>query len=155
MNDDIASFAEDLGLMLNGFGLPRMVGRVLGLLLVANPPEQAAEDLADALQASRGSISSATRALISMGLVQRASKPGERRDYFRVKSGGWDELMRREMETLTTIRVLAERGLQLIESDDPIARRNLEEMRDTYAYWEQEWPAMFAQWEARKKEDRS
>lgn len=155
MNDDRSSFAEDLGLLLSGFGLARMVGRVLGILLISDPPERTAEDLADALRASRGSISSSTRALISMGLVQRVSKPGERRDYFRVKSGGWDQMMRREMDSVTTLREIAERGLRILESDDPKARRNLEEMRDVYAYWERKLPGILNQWELIRKQDKS
>ena len=80
MDEERASYAEDFGLLFEGFGLPRMVGRVLGVLLISDPPELSAEELAEALQASRGSISSATRSLIGMGLVQRRTKRGERRD---------------------------------------------------------------------------
>jgi DNA-binding transcriptional regulator GbsR (MarR family) len=57
-------YVEDFGLLLERFGLPRMVGRVLGVLLVSEAPEHSAEDLAGVLQASRGSISSATRTLV-------------------------------------------------------------------------------------------
>ena len=61
MDDERASYVEDFGLMFEGFGLPRMVGRALGALLISDPPELSAEELAEALRASRGSISSATR----------------------------------------------------------------------------------------------
>ena len=131
--------------------MPRMVGRVLGVLLTSAELDLSAEELAYALQASRGSISSATRSLIGMGLVQRRTKPGERRDYFRVKPGAWDELMRWELKSLKAFRQMAERGLRLVGSGDDTARRNLEEMRDFYIYWEKELPAMLERWEEDKK----
>lgn len=147
MNEDWERYVEDFGLFFEQFGLARMVGRVLGLLLISDPPERSAEELAGALRASRGSISSATRSLVQMGLVQRLSRPGERRDYFRVRPGAWNELMRQEMASITRLRRMAEQGLQILDSADPEARRGLEEMRDFYAYWERELPAVLERWE--------
>lgn len=140
-------YVEEFGLMFGQFGLPRMLGRVLGALMISDPPERSAEELAEVLGASRGSISSATRSLIQMGLVQRWSRPGERRDYFRVKPGAWHEIMRRELESLAGFRKMAQRGLDLLDSEDPAARRPLVEMRDFYTYWEREMPAVLERWE--------
>lgn len=155
MDDKRASYAEDFGLLFEGFGLPRMVGRVLGVLLISQESEFSAGKLAEALQASRGSISSATRSLIDMGLVQRRTRRGERRDYFRVKPNAWDEVMRRELESLKTFRQMAERGLGLIDPEDKAARQNLEEMREFYAYWETELPAVLERWEEGKETEAS
>ena len=140
-------YVEDFGLLFGQFGLSRMLGRVLGALMISDPPERSAGELAEALGASRGSISQTTRSLIQMGLVQRRARPGERRDYFRVKPGAWGGIMRREMEALGGFRKTAERGLALLGSGDPDVRRNLEEMRDFYAYWEKEMPAVLERWE--------
>lgn len=138
--------------MFGQFGMPRMLGRVLGALMISDPPERSAEELAEALGASRGSISQTTRSLIQMGLVQRWSRPGERRDYFRIKPGAWGEIMRREMESLSEFRKMAERGLGLLSTEDPGARRSLEEMRDFYIYWEREMPAVLKRWERESEE---
>lgn len=147
MDEDLERYVEEFGVLFGQLGLPRMVGRVLGVLLVSDPPERTAEELAGVLRASRGSISSATRSLVQMGLVERRARPGERRDYFRVKPGAWRELMHRELETLSTFRRMAERGLGLMVSKNPEAKRGLEEMRDLYAYWEREFPAVLERWE--------
>ncbi len=130
--------------------MQRMAGRVLGALLVAEPAEQSADDLAATLRASRGSISTATRYLIQVGFVERVSKPGERRDFYRNKHGAWVGLTRRGVEQLGMFRELAERGLALLESGDPEAKLGLEEMRDFYAFAEREFPEVFARWEALK-----
>ena len=151
MDAERLGYVEEFGLSFEGFGLPRMVGRVLGALMVSEARELSAEELAELLSASRGSISTATRSLVQMGLVQRFSRTGERRDYFRVKPGAWQGLMRREMESLGSFRKMAERGLALMEGD-PEARRSLEEMRDLYAFWERELPALLERFEAEQEE---
>ncbi len=123
------------------------MGRVLGALMIADPPEMSSEELALVLKASRGSISSSTRALLQMGVVERRTRPGERRYYFRIKPDAWRGLMHREIEALSTFRRMAERGLGLLYSSNPESRRKLEEMRDFYAYWERELPAVLERWE--------
>lgn len=151
MDEYRREYLEEFGLLFGQFGLSRMFGRVLGGLMISDPPERTAEELAEALGASRGSISQATRSLIQMGLVQRRSRPGERRDYFRIKPGAWHEIMRREMEALRNFREMAERGLELLDSEDPGSRRSLEEMRDFYTYWEREMPAVLERWESEEE----
>ena len=151
MDEERSRYVEEFGLLFGQFGLPRMLGRVLGVLMISDPPERSAEELAQELGASRGSISQTTRSLIQMSLVQRWSRPGERRDYFRIKPGAWHEIMRREMESLGSFRNMAERGLDLLDSEDPHARRSLEEMRDFYTYWELEMPAVLERWEKKSQ----
>ena len=51
------AFVEDVAVFLESFGLLRMAGRILAWLLICEPPEQSAADLARVLQASKGAIS--------------------------------------------------------------------------------------------------
>lgn len=150
MNPAKERYIEEVGLQLERGGMQRMTGRVLGALLVAEPAEQSADELAEMLQASRGSISTATRYLIQLGFVERVSKLGERRDYYRNRHGAWLEMTRRGVEQLRMFRELAEQGLKLLESSDPEAKLGLEEMRDFYAFAEREFPEVFERWETLK-----
>jgi DNA-binding transcriptional regulator GbsR (MarR family) len=152
MDEERQRYVEEFGLLFEGYRLTRMVGRVLGLLLISDPPERTAEELAAGLRASRGSISAATRMLVRMGMVRKTRRPGERRDYFSVRQGSWMELTRQQMAATTVLREMAERGLELHESDDPESWHGLEEMRNFYAFWEEELPAALKRWEeARRK----
>ena len=143
-------YVEDFGLLFEGVGGSRMLGRVLGVLLISDPPERSAEELANLLEASRGSISQATRTLVRMGMVRRMTKRGERRDYFFVNPDAWYETSRQQMAQIGAFQAMAERGLGLLDSDDPEARRGLEEMRDFYAFWEEELPAVLRRWNEKK-----
>ena len=59
-----------------------MSGRMLAWLLICDPAEQTAADLAHDLQASRGAISGAARALETAGFIRRGRRRGDRREYF-------------------------------------------------------------------------
>jgi len=63
-DDELVSFADEMGMFYEDLGLPRAWGRVLGWLLVCDPESQSAEDFANVLHGSRGSVSMTTRALI-------------------------------------------------------------------------------------------
>lgn len=124
-----------------------MAGRLLGALLVADPPEQTAEELAETLQASRGSISAMTRLLEAPGIIERFRKPGDRRDYFRNRPDAWWQAMQREAASLSELRALAEKGLTLVADAPPEIRRGLEDMREFYAFFEREMPKLLERWE--------
>lgn len=148
--DEYRRFAEDVALHFEQSGLSRTVGRIFGWLLISDPPQQTMNDLVDGLHISKSSVSVATRFLIESGLVQRISLPGERRDYYCVVEGVWLTLMRQRMSQLVALRKLAEHGLEML-ADQPAERRNrLREMRDFYAFFEEELPDLLDRWEARR-----
>ena len=140
-------FVEEMGLFIEQLGQPRMIGRILGWLLVCDPPHQSLAQLAEALQASRGSISTMTRQLVAMGVVQRVSLPGERRDYVQLQRGVWAGLIKQRLAQIAGLRHLAERGLTTLEGESDARRARLEELRDIYAWFEREMPAFLERWE--------
>lgn len=129
-----------------------MFGRVLAWLLIASPPLQTAEELATALHASRGAISTTVRQLVDVGLVERVRFPGERRDYFQTTPGAWMQIMRPGMARYAQLRHLAERGLVLLGDQPPENRLRLAAMRDFCIFVEERLPALFAEWEAQQRE---
>ena len=144
-------FAEDVGLTFEEEGMPRMAGRILGWLLVSEAPQVAFQELAETLHASKGSISTMSRLLIRMGLVERVSLPGERRDYIRLKPGSWSEWFAAEAAKIGALRKLAEHGLELLESKSSVSRERLEEMRDLFAFLEQEYTVLLERWKKKRR----
>ncbi len=144
-------FVEEVGLFFEQGGMPRMSGRILGWLLISDPPHQTTGELSEALMASKGSISTITRLLIRIGLIERISLPGQRRDCFRIKPGAWHQLLKESLGQTRTARQLAERGLELVKGKNPRIRQGLEEMRDIYTFFEREFPALVERWEQERK----
>lgn len=85
-------FVEKIGMVAQGEGLPRIAGRVFGLLVFDGEP-QAFGDLTARLQVSRGSISSSVRLLEERGLIRRTSKLGERQDFFQLAPNAWSTMI--------------------------------------------------------------
>lgn len=89
MSDDPAfdavrtDFIEKTGLVTQAEGLPRIAGRVFGMLIYDGDVVSFG-DLATKLQVSRASISTSIRILEERGLVRRVTKPGERQDFFQL-----------------------------------------------------------------------
>ncbi|MBA2375021.1 MAG: GbsR/MarR family transcriptional regulator [Rubrobacteraceae bacterium] len=153
MDEERKNYVEELAVYWGGFGMPKMQGRVLGALLVADPPMVTAEELAGELAASRGSISSATRSLIQMGIVERKTKPGERRDYFQTRTN-WAELMHQQIGAYAAFRKIAERGLEIMDGSSPESKLDLEEIRSIYSHLEREMPGLIERWEKSREEER-
>jgi len=76
-------FVEDISLYFEQIGLPRTAGRVLGVLLIADPPAQSLTDLCTLLHASKSAISTTTRLLVEMDLIERVPSPVPRQVNFR------------------------------------------------------------------------
>ena len=133
----IERFVEEVGIQFElEAGAPRMVGRVWGWLLVCDPPEQSAAELAEFLQASKGSISTATRVLLRLGLIERVRARGERFDRFRVRPEAWDETIWRQ-DQFTRPRRVFQLGLEALAGEPPARRARLEEVDEMYAWWEE------------------
>jgi DNA-binding transcriptional regulator GbsR (MarR family) len=142
----VENFTEQLGMQFElEAGAPRMVGRVLGWLLVCDPPEQSATELAERLRASRGSISTATRVLLRMGMVERVRFRGERFDRFRACHEAWDEFLWRDDQFEAPRRVLKV-GLDALRDEPPERRARLEELDTVYAWWQERMPELREQY---------
>jgi DNA-binding transcriptional ArsR family regulator len=76
-----AQFVERMGVLTEEDGLPRIAGRIFAYLLVT-PEACSLDDIATALGVSRASVSTDARRLAQMGLLERHSRPGDRRDYY-------------------------------------------------------------------------
>ena len=85
-------FIEQMGLFTQAEGLPRISGRIFGLMILEGGAFSFSE-LAERLDVSRGSISTNTRLLVSIGLIEKTAKPGERQDYFQVPENPYINLL--------------------------------------------------------------
>ena len=83
MDAQTVNFIERMGLALESDGLPRIAGRIFGLLLVSEDAHSL-DDLAAELRVSKGSVSTNARLLEQRGLLERVCRPADRRDYYSV-----------------------------------------------------------------------
>jgi len=138
-------FIEEMGLYFEHYGIPRIGGRVLGLLMLTDRP-LTLDAMAAALAVARSSISTNVRIGVNGGMVERVSFPGDRRDYYRLAVDTWDSATRAGIESLIQMRRVAERGLGAMESDDEVARARLTDVIDYCAFMTAEQEMSLARW---------
>jgi DNA-binding transcriptional regulator GbsR (MarR family) len=140
-------FIEDIGLFFEQMGMPRMAGRILGVLLVSEPAAQSITDIAQTLQASKSSISIMARLLVENGLIERVASPLPRRDYYRFKPGGWILYMRHWMALWSALHQIAERGIDLLNGKTALDKERLMEAHDLFSLMEEQMPSMLTKLE--------
>ena len=111
MTPSESEFVEEMGRFLAGIGMTPMAGRMWGYLLICDPPEQTAAQIAEALQASRGSVSGTARLLAGPGLIRRTTRRGDRREYFSAPAEALDSMLASAGAIYRQMREIAERGL--------------------------------------------
>jgi DNA-binding transcriptional regulator GbsR (MarR family) len=87
MDEASRRFIEQMGVMTEDEGFPRIAGRIFGYLLLAKN-ERSLDEIAEELGVSRASVSTDARRLSQMGLLERRSRPGDRRDYYMMAPSG-------------------------------------------------------------------
>ena len=141
MQDKQAAFVEAMGQYLGTYGLSPMSGRLWAWLLICDPPEQSATDLAESLKASRGAISGAAASLSAWGIIRRVRRRGDRREYFSIPSGAFDSLLRQAGDAYRRLLDITSMGLAAMSDTEPEARVRLEEVHDATAFIATAFPA--------------
>jgi hypothetical protein len=151
MTDAESQFVEEMGQFLSSLGMTPMAGRMWGWLLICDPPEQTAADIAEALHASRGAISGTARLLATSGLIRRTTRRGDRREYFSAPPEALDSLLGNAAGIYRHMRAIAERGLAAIADRPRKSRARLQELHDVMAFVEEEVPRVIGRFlEGRK-----
>lgn len=87
-----ARFIEEVGITTEGDGLPRIAGRLFGYLLLS-PEPRSLDEIADALDVSKGSASTDARLLLRHGWLRRVSQTGDRKDYYELAPDFFAEIV--------------------------------------------------------------
>ena len=139
-----ARFVSEMGQFLASVGMTPMAGRMWGWLLICEPEEQTAADIADALQASRGAISGTARLLANAGMIRRTTRPGDRREWFSAPPEALDSLLASAAALYRQMREIAAHGLAATADRSVESRARLQEFHDVMAFVEREVPQVIA-----------
>ena len=145
-------FIEEMGLFYESFGVPRMSGKLLGHLLICEPPVQSSAQIIEALGASKGSVSTSTRMLIRMNLIDKVAVPGTRGSFFRISPNAWTEALESKVTAISMFRRVMDHGLEVLADSEPERRQRLLEARELYAYFETEFPNLIERWKASRED---
>ena len=132
MDERVERFIERMGMHAEEEGFTRIGGRIFGYLLL-QPDECSLDDMAEALGVSKASISTDARRLEQFGLLQRTTRPGDRRDYYSISDDVFSRSLEVSMERMRRFHQLMQQARTLpIRSPD--VRVRFDDMDQAYEH---------------------
>ncbi|HKJ92434.1 MAG TPA: MarR family transcriptional regulator [Longimicrobiales bacterium] len=144
-------FVERMARLAVEEGLPRIGGYLLGYLLV-HEGRHSLDDLAGALEVSKGSVSTNARLLERVGFVRRTTVPGDRRDYYELVQAPWEHMFAVVKRRMTRFRDALGEGLAMLPEDREESRGRLDEWRRFYDCMLEEMDDQMNTWHAEHAE---
>ena len=111
--DEQDRLIERLGLVFEESDrMPRIASRILGLLLLT-PGECSIDQMAERLAVSRASISVDARRLEECGVVERVTRKGDRRDYYRIAPDHYTRTLERRLKIMGRLIAVIDEGREM------------------------------------------
>lgn len=146
------AFADQAGsFYAREYGFPPVTGRLLGYLTVCDPPQQAINDLAGTLLASRSAITGAVRQLEGYHAVRRTRAAGDRLD--RVSLDPAAGLRPKGFSPAPYLEqaALAREALALLGDASPERRAVLADAAAFYDFLAKRLPEVLAEWQEQRQ----
>jgi DNA-binding transcriptional regulator GbsR (MarR family) len=147
MDAPTANFIERMGLAHEADGLPRIAGRIFGLLLISEDA-RSLDDLAGELKVSKGSVSTNARLLEQRGILERVCQPADRRDYYRVLPDLFTHTMAQRLSRWQRFHEAIGAARTSLPIRSQAVRDRLEEHEAAYAFMSQVIGEALARWRA-------
>jgi DNA-binding transcriptional regulator GbsR (MarR family) len=136
MDSQTGNFIERMGLALESDGLPRIAGRIFGLLLVSEAAHSL-DELAAELRVSKGSVSTNARLLEQRGLLERVCRPADRRDYYSIPTDLFSHTMAQRLARWQRFHEAIGAARTSLPIRSPEVRDRLQEYEEAYAFMSQ------------------
>ncbi len=147
LTPELSKFIENLGIYFESYGVPRIGGRMLGLLIVT-PDPLSAESMSDILKVSRASISINLRMLLQVGWAEKTFFPGDRTTYYVFPENGFEKTLVLEIQGMSTLKRFVDQGRNALPPGDA-ARDRLETMAHWTDFLIEVWQKALTEWRDR------
>jgi DNA-binding transcriptional regulator GbsR (MarR family) len=141
-------FADEVGMVMSGMGLPAAFGKLMGWLLICDPPQQTSTQLAESLGLSKGSVSTGMRALVQLGMVRRVPARGRGHAYEMLPDALVHTVDARRLYMV--IHDVMQKGIDVLGGDHLPRAQRLRVTRDFYAFVAERVPQLIEEF-ARKE----
>lgn len=143
----IAEFVEQMGLILQAEGLPRIAGHIMGLMIMHEGPFSLSQ-LAERLKVSRASISTNTRLLEDLEVIVRTAKPGDRQVYFTLSPRPYARMLRGMIRRMRRARDVVETTQVALPEGMTDTHERLQELDEFYEVLIDMFADLIDRWDA-------
>jgi DNA-binding transcriptional regulator GbsR (MarR family) len=142
---------EKIGIVCDKDGFPPLAGRLLGYLMLAEPPHKTFDEIVDFLQASKSAVSNTLKFLEAQKMVDYITFPGDRKRYFRMNVESWAQVVGQRLEFLKAMQVRVNEVLAIRSGDFPEFNNGLYNIALLYQTFIDELPRIIQKWEEAKR----
>jgi DNA-binding transcriptional regulator GbsR (MarR family) len=140
-------FIEQLGLIAEADGLPRIAGRMFALILLAEAP-LSLDEIAAKLGVSKASASTDARVLLRHGWLRRTVQPGDRRDYYELVPDFFAEFVAYRVKQWQSLYDLVGNALTHVPDFSDSGRERLEYLRNVQEFFLKGLQSRLDEWHA-------
>ncbi|GGJ19881.1 GbsR/MarR family transcriptional regulator [Deinococcus roseus] len=137
-------FIQHVTRVFEAQGAQRILGLLLGALLIHPKGQMNAQELQDSLHVSRAAISQGCTTLTQMGFIEKVRVKGDRKSDYRLREGVWEKVAMQGVQKLQMFIEVADFGLQLAPND------RLSDMKAFFEFWQEAYPRILQEWQSRK-----
>ena len=163
MNEELKQIrdvaVEDFGKAYNNWGLSKLKGRIVGLLLFNQMP-LSLDDIANELHVTKGSVSTVARQLEEVGLIRKVWVKGDRKDYYEIVSDVFSTTSEHNLKLLKDNLLIAQKYMnflsRMLDSASLEGRGELEvyldrmtEMQEFYTMLVDMFERFIAEWKGK------
>lgn len=113
--DELLEWVERVATFFHDqYGLPPITGRIFGWLMICDPPAQSGAEIAQAIGASRASITTNMRLLTGGDLVRRVTRRGDRTAYYLIDDEAWEQVIRRRIDQMVSFAEITSDAIVLL-----------------------------------------
>ncbi|HQU73627.1 MAG: MarR family transcriptional regulator [Calditrichaeota bacterium] len=148
-NDIKREMLQDFAEAYRAFGLSKLMGRVVALLIYSAEP-LSLDEIASELEMSKGPISQITRRLRDRNLIRRVWRPGSRKDYYEIMPTVFENAFRNNLDLIHHNTEIAANLKKLAASSPDPAMETLQQrlilMEDFYKLMETHFQNFLKAW---------
>jgi predicted transcriptional regulator len=141
-------FIEEVGMAAEADGLPRIAGRLFGHLLLS-PGPCTLDEIAEALNVSKGSVSTDARLLLRHGWLRRASRAGDRKDYYEMAPDFFAGIVAYRLERWDALHELVASSIPDFANAPATVRSRLEYLDEVQAFFVAGMRQLLLEWRSR------
>lgn len=147
-------FIMNFGYAYKAFGLSKLMGHVVALLISSSKPISL-DEIARRLSRSKGPISQITRRLRDNNLIRRVWQPTSRKDYYEIQPEIFENAFRNNIELNRNNKKIARQFQQEIKKrkieDAEVLKVRLVEMEKFYELMDKHYQNFLDEWEVIRK----
>jgi DNA-binding transcriptional regulator GbsR (MarR family) len=138
-------FIEKFCIIAEQDGFPRIAGRIMGFLLLHEGP-YTLDELAEEVRISKTSASTNARLLEQHGIIERVTRAGDRRDFYRLSEDHWEKMFDVVMKRMKRFHDVLDHTIESLPAGEEYGRRRLVEAQRFHAFLLDQLDSRIEEW---------